>query len=99
MRLIIIALSVFLLSLSAWAGTFRDDFEDGNWQGWKPFGGAFIKAIEEERLSVVEGVMRIDAIVAATDTARFEMGVRLLRDWEDYSFSADMRVVKVDPGH
>ena len=98
MRLTIV-LSVFLLSMPAWAGTFKDDFEDGNWEGWKPFSGAFIKVIDEERFSVVDGVMRIEAIVPVIDTARYEMGIRLLRDWEDYSFSADIRVVKVDLGH
>lgn len=36
MRLTIV-LFVFLLPLSAWAGTFRDDFEDGNIEGWKRF--------------------------------------------------------------
>jgi len=47
MRLIII-LSMFLMSMSAWAGTFKDDFNDG--------------------------------------------------DWKDFSFSADMRIVKAESG-
>ena len=99
MRLVAMIVFLILLSISSWAGTFRDDFEDGNWNGWVPFGGAFVKEIEDERLSVIDGVMRIDAIVPIMDTARYEMGIRLLRDWEDYSFSADMRMVKVDLGH
>ena len=98
MRLIIV-LSVFLLSASAWAGTFRDDFEDGNWEGWKPFGGINLKVVEEDRFSVVEGVLRMDTIVGVMDAVGFEMGIGLRGDWNDYSFSADMRVVKVDSGH
>lgn len=99
MRLIIVVLSMVLISMSSWAGTFRDDFEDGNWEGWKPFGGRFLKAVEEERFSVVDGILRMNTIVDIADIAGYEMGLSLLRDWDDYSFSADVRIVEVDIGH
>jgi hypothetical protein len=98
MRLIAI-LSLLMLSVSAWAGTFKDDFEDGNWDGWEPFGGIFLNVVEEERFSVAEGVLQMDTTVGITDIAGYEMGVSLLRDWGNYSFSADVRIAKVDPGH
>lgn len=28
-------LYMLLIAISVWTGTFRDDFEDGNWQGWQ----------------------------------------------------------------
>jgi hypothetical protein len=98
MRLIIV-LSVFLLSMSAWAGTFRDDFEDGNWKGWEIETGPKIKFDVEERFSIVDGVLRVDARVGIRDSAGYDMGIGLLRNWGDYSFSADMRIVQPDLGH
>lgn len=35
MRLVIIVLLVFLLATSGWAGTLKDDFGDGNFEGWR----------------------------------------------------------------
>ena len=100
MKLTIVALCLFLVSIPSWAGTFRDDFEDGNWQGWEPFRGRrYQNSIDVERFSVVDGVFRIDGIVGSTDFSGHEIGVCLLRHWEDYSFSADVRIVEVDPGH
>ena len=34
MRFILLVLFMSLLSISAWAGTFRDNFSDGNLDGW-----------------------------------------------------------------
>ena len=85
MRLVIM-LFMFLISVPAWAGTFRDDFNDGNWEGWKPFGGRWLKIVEAERFSVVGGVLRMDTIVNIQDIAGYEMGLSLIRDWKDYSF-------------
>jgi hypothetical protein len=97
MQLICI-LSVFLLSVSAWAGTFKDDFEDGNWRGWKIEVGPNINSDVEERFSIVDGVLRVDARVAITDSFGYDMVIGLVRHWGDYSFSADMRIVQPDPG-
>ncbi len=37
MKIIVILLCVLLITLPALAGTFRDDFEDGDWVGWEFF--------------------------------------------------------------
>jgi hypothetical protein len=98
MRLITI-LSLLMLSVSAWAGTFKDDFEDGNWDGWKGLSGGIVDVVEEERFSVIEGVLHMDTRVPVVDTLGYDMGLAMMRDWTDYSFSADARVIQVEPGH
>ena len=99
MRLSIVILSIVLISVSSWAGTFRDDFEDGNWQGWKTGTGPELDTVEEDRFSIVDGVLRIDARLAIQDIPNYDIGIWLDRNWKDYSFSADMRIVEPDPGH
>ena len=98
MRLTITILSLVLLSVSSWAGTFKDDFEDGNWQGWEIGAGPELDTVEKERFSIVNGVLRIDARMDIMDVADYEIGINLVRNWKNYSFSADMRVVDPDPG-
>ena len=73
MRLIFATLCMALISISSWAGTFRDDFEDGNWQGWKVFGASLLDEVEEDRFSVVDGVLRMDTrvILAGCRTIRY----------------------------
>ncbi len=85
MRLTIV-LAVFLLAMPAWAGTFKDDFEDGNWAGWS------INGVDEA--SIVNGVLRLDHIDKSGSTLAISTGT----GWGDYSFSADMRLVKTEPG-
>ena len=100
MRLTIVTLSLVLLSVSSWAGTFKDDFEDGNWRGWEIGAGPNINFDAEERFSIVEGVLRVDARVPITDSVGYNVGIGLKRRlWGDYDFSADMRIVQPDPGH
>jgi hypothetical protein len=94
-----IVLSLFLLAVSARAETFKDDFEDGNWDGWKIGTGFNINVDVEERCYIVGGVLRIDGRVATTDSHGYNIGISLTGDWRDYSFSADMRVVQPDAGH
>jgi hypothetical protein len=75
MRLTVV-LFVFLISVvSVWAGTFRDDFEDGNWKGWEIETGPKIKFDVEERFSIVDGVLRVDARVGIRDSAGYDMGI------------------------
>ena len=51
MRLIT-TLSLLMLSVSAWAGTFKDNFEDGNWGVWE---------IESsKRATVIDGVLQME---------------------------------------
>ena len=97
MRLTVLLL-LFLLPVSAWAGTFTDDFEDGDWEGWKIETDPNINFDVEERFSIVEGVLRVDSRVDITDSHGYDIGISLVRNWGDYSFSADMRIVQSDPG-
>jgi len=71
MRLIII-LSIFLTSLSAWAGTFNV---------W-------------DRISIVDGILSIDSM----DKPEEPTALCIIRNWKDYSFSADMRIAKAESG-
>ena len=35
MKYLIIGMTLFLLVVSAWAGTLTDNFDDGNLEGWQ----------------------------------------------------------------
>jgi len=85
---------VFLLSLSAWAGTFRDNFEDGNWKGWEAIAKPLWDTNVADRVSVVEGVLSLDHLNKPGQSLRLLID----EDWKDYSFSADFRIVEVEPG-
>jgi hypothetical protein len=72
--------------------------------GWKlgrmkGFSGGIVNVVEEERFSVIQGVLHMDTRVPVVDTLGYDMGLGLTRDWTDYSFSADARVIQVEPGH
>jgi hypothetical protein len=41
MKCVIIGLAVFSLATTAWAGVLRDNFNDGDADGWRKFGGKF----------------------------------------------------------
>jgi hypothetical protein len=43
-------LCVLLIALPVWAGTFRDDFEDGNFYGWTTSGAAESFLVENGEL-------------------------------------------------
>ena len=94
MRLITVALSVFLLSISAWAGTFTDDFEDGDWVGWTAIATLIWDTDVADRVSVVDGVVRLDHV----NKPGYSLSLFTGKDWKDYSFSADMRLVAVEAG-
>jgi hypothetical protein len=85
MRLIAI-LSLLMLSVSAWAGTFRDDFEDGDWDGWN--------SNVEDRVSIIDGVLRMDGM----NKPEQALSLYIIEDWRDYSLSADMRTVETELG-
>jgi len=59
MRLTVI-LFAFLLSVSAWSGTFRGDFEDGDWKGWEEIATVTWDTNVADRISVVESVLNLD---------------------------------------
>jgi hypothetical protein len=80
-------LCISLLASSAGAGTFRDDFNDGNWAGWEMIPN------NKQRFSVVDGVIRL----LNFNTPEFETDLIINEtDWTDYTFSADMRIIQVE---
>lgn len=87
-------LSLLMLSVSAWAGTFKDDFEDGNWDGWEAIVWENFAANAEERISIVDGVLRMDGV----NKPQPSVDLRIMKDWKDYSFAADMKNVQIEPG-
>jgi hypothetical protein len=93
MRLAVL-LSLFLLSVPAWAGTFRDDFEDGDWAGWKAIASGIWDTNVGDSVSVADGVLRLDHI----HKPGFSLALSTGEDWADYTFSADMRLVRTEPG-
>jgi hypothetical protein len=92
MRLTIV-IFMFLLSMSAWAGTYKDDFNDGNWDGWKLVKADPWSINVNEGCSIADGVLRLDA----TNKPEASLFLSIIEDWKDYSFSADMRLIKTEP--
>jgi hypothetical protein len=78
MRLIVIVLLMSLLAISIWAGTFRDNFNDGNFRGWTtPFGGEW---------SVKDGAVLCQH---SSKTVVLSIGEP---DWEDYTVTFDGKI-------
>ncbi|HEX30301.1 TPA: hypothetical protein ENG04_09500, partial [Candidatus Poribacteria bacterium] len=75
MRILII---LFMLPISVWAGTFRDDFEDGDLEGWKVLNGTW--QVKDGELTARHA--------AISPPARIEWEVALLADC---TFEADVR--------
>lgn len=85
---IALILCALMFAIPSFAGTFRDDFEDGNWAGWEIFPDI------RERFSIINGVMRLDNL----NKPEFGVNLHIMGNkWRDYSFSTDMRIVEVEP--
>jgi len=90
MRLIIIALFVMLLATSAQAGTFRDDFEDGNLDGWMlTFGNPPIEPLESIA-KVQNGVLTVRRASAWA----IHLTVGDADTWSNYTIECDMRITE-----
>ncbi|MBM3240781.1 sigma-70 family RNA polymerase sigma factor [Candidatus Poribacteria bacterium] len=76
------------------AGTFKDDFNDGDWKGWKVVATDSWDTNVGDRISIADGILRIDSM----DKPEQQTILSIIRDWKDYSFSADMRVIKAELG-
>lgn len=73
-------LCILLIALPAWAGTWRDDFEDGNLNGWVPVGDA--------KWEVVDGRCKV-SIAAGDDLFALLMIGEL--GWSDYSVEMEFQ--------
>jgi len=81
MKHIMVGLTLFLLVTSAWAGTFKDNFDDGNMNGWTEVGTGGTWKIENGEL-----VIRIFG-----GTFGFGIGEST---WRDYTVGVRLKLVK-----
>ncbi len=83
-----IILCMLLVASPIWAGTFIDDFEDGNLDGWaesNPWGATASWSVENG------GLVGISTNVVGTDTYFFILDSS---DWRDYDISVRVKVAE-----
>ena len=85
MKHTIVGLTLFLLITSAWAGTFMDDFEDGNMDEWSlsSAGAGGTWKIENGEL-ILEG---------SGGASYFGFGIEG-PDWKDYTIKVKLKITK-----
>lgn len=93
LKLTVIGLTLFLQLTSAWAGTLRDNFDDGNLNGWRSFKGQannlpvdqsaqwFVE--EGELVHISKDVCMWASILGIGDNT-----------WRDYEFECQFRMEK-----
>ena len=87
MKCSIIGLTLFLLAGSTWAGTFSDNFDDGNMDEWtlfRPFGQGSAWKIENGEIIL----QAIDGPIG------FDIGETT---WKNYTVRAKTKIVKHQP--
>jgi len=86
-------LPILLVSISAWAGTWRDDFNDGDLNGWK-----MCKGIWEGKLMPDEGNWRVeDGVVIGGEEAPLTWHALNVSEgwaWSDYTAEVSVRLPK-----
>jgi len=84
MRITITMLSMLLIALPAWTGTFRDDFEDGDLDGWQQLwpGGEMIWEVVDGELECA----RLSQWSAGIVTGEVS--------WTDYTIEADVKLLQ-----
>jgi len=89
-------LSILLVSISAWAGTWRDDFNDGDLDGWKMY-----KGIWEGKLIPDEGNWRVeDGVVIGGEEVPdtwHALNVSEGWSWSDYTAEVSVKFPKPLP--
>ena len=88
MKYMMVGLTLFLLVTSSWAGTFMDDFEDGNMDGWTPisFGVGGTWKIENGELILQSESPGDFVVYTGKDT------------WKDYTIKVNLKVSKDSVG-
>jgi len=84
MRLIIIVLFVIMLATSVWAGMFKDNFNDGNFEGWlETFAGKPANSVWKVQNGVLVGKRSSGwgAHLTIGDASK----------WDDYTVECDMK--------
>ena len=89
-------LPILLVSISAWAGTWRDDFNDGDLDGWKMY-----KGIWEGKLIPDEGNWRVeDGVVIGGEEVPdtwHALNVSEGWSWSDYTAEVSVKFPKPLP--
>ena len=95
-KLTMIGMTLFLLVTSVWAGTLRDNFDDGNADGWRTFKGRANNAlIDQSAQWVVEnGELVSTSKNVCTWSSIFGIGDNT---WKDYEFEFQFRIENVFP--
>jgi len=93
MRLTVIVLFMSLLATSAWAGTFRDDFSDGNLEGWMLTFGTLPIVPLESMAKVRNGVLTF----RRTSGWGVHLTIGNADTWSDYTIECDMKITERIP--
>jgi len=83
MRLISVVLLVFLLTTSAWAGTLKDDFSDGDFDGWMQSGRGHWRVENKE---LVFDNLDYPSVLFVGEP-----------DWRDYTISVRAKLITHQP--
>ena len=81
-------IALLLIAFPSWAGTFREDFEDGKLDGWEI-------NLRDGEVTVQEGKLVISDVGRNWATIAF---VRDGQELSDFSISVDWNMVAVNPG-
>jgi hypothetical protein len=81
-------IALLLITLPTWAGTFRDNFEDGDLDGWEI-------SLKGGKVESREGELVISDVGRTWATTAF---VRDGQELSDFSISVDWNMVAVNPG-
>lgn len=91
MRCVLVILSLCLLITSAQAGTFRDDFDDGNFDGWEILN---FPCTGQSKWEVKDGVLWCE--VRSICSAALVFGDN---EWRNYSIECDARMLERFPNN
>ena len=96
MRLVVTLLLMSLLTTSTWAGTFRDDFEDGNLSGWELY-----PVDKSPKFQVEKGEACVQTHSWIRDGIPYYcVGTMAIgsSDWRNYTLELSVKTVESDHG-
>jgi len=92
----IIGLMLLLVVTSVWAGTLTDNFDDGDFEGWRTFGGRVANLLIDQ--SVQWGVEKGELVGISKNVCTWANFFGVGDDtWKDYEFEFEFRIEKIFP--